>query len=220
MARNLTDAVLVVGLGRFGGAVAQALDHLGHEVLAVDTDSALVQEWSGVLTHVVQADATHEAAMRQIGAADVDRAVVGIGSAIEASVLTTTVLKDIGIREVWAKADSAPHGKILTRIGANHVIYPEQVMGERVAHLLTGKLIDFIEFDDGYAIGKTRAPREAFDKTLADATLHSRYGVTVVGVKRPGTDFANARPETEVHQGDLLIVSGRTEAVERFAAVV
>lgn len=223
MARKPSDphgsAVLVAGLGRFGCAVCRALHHLGHEVLAVDRDPSLVQEWSGQLTHVVEADTTNEEAMRQVGATAVDVAVVGIGNDIESSVLTTTVLKDLGIREVWAKAISVPHGRILQRIGADHVIYPEQVMGERVAHLLTGKMIDFIEFDDGYAIVKTRAPRESFDRTLADSALRSKYGVTVVGVKRPATDFTYARPDTHVHEGDLLIVSGRTEAVEKFAAV-
>lgn len=210
---------LVVGLGRFGGAVARGLKRLGHDVLAVDMSAELVQEWSGRLTHVVQADSTNEEAMRQVGAGDVDVAVVGIGTGIEASVLTTTVLKDLGVREIYAKAISAPHGRILERIGADHVVYPEREMGERVAHVVTGKMIDFIEFDDGYAIVKTRAPREAYDRTLADSALRSKYGVTVVGVKRPGTDFTYARPETHVHENDLLIVSGKTHLVETFAAI-
>ena len=108
---------------------------------------------------------------------------------------------------------------ILERTGAHHVVYPETAMGERVAHLVTGKMIDFIEFDDGFAIVKTRAPREAEGRTLAECALRSKYGVTVVGVKRPRTDFTYAKPETAIQQGDLLIVSGPTKLVEAFAAL-
>jgi trk system potassium uptake protein TrkA len=221
VAKNIHEgSVLVVGLGRFGSALAEDLERLGHEVLAVDSRGELVQEWSDRLTHVVQADATSEAAMRQLGADQFDRAVVAIGTGIEASLLSTGVLIDIGIPEVWAKAITAPHGRILERIGANHVVYPERDTGKRVAHLISGRLIDYIEFDDGFAIVKMRAPREAHGRTLADAALRSRHGVTVVGVKRPGEDFTYARPETRVEDGDLLIVSGPTDTVEKFAASV
>ena len=220
MARDINDGpVLVVGLGRFGSALADALTRTGHEVLGVDRDPALVQEWSSRLTHVVEADSTSQRAMRQLGAAQFDIAVVAIGTGIEASILTTAVLQDLGIREIWAKAITAAHGSILERIGANHVVYPERSMGERVAHLVSGKMIDYIEFDDGFAIVKTRAPAEAWDKALGEAKLRSKYGVTIVGLKRPGEDFTYAQADTVVHQGDLLIVSGRTEMVEKFAAV-
>ena len=220
MGDHLHDhSVLVVGLGRFGSSLALALSRLGHEVLGVDSRMELVQEYSGRLTHVVQADATSEAALRQIGAPDLDVAVVAIGSDIEASVLATGALIDLGIREVWAKAITSAHGRILERIGANHVVFPEAEVGERVAHLLSGKMIDFIQFDDDFAIVKTKAPAEAHGRTLGESALRTRYGVTIVGVKRPGKEFTYARPETEVHQGDLLIVAGTTKAVERFAAV-
>ncbi|MQA25052.1 MAG: TrkA family potassium uptake protein [Micromonosporaceae bacterium] len=213
------NAVVVIGLGRFGGQVAVSLERLGHEVLAIDSDSALVQKWADRLTHVVEADTTDEEALRQIGVTDFPRAVVGIGTDIEASALTVINLVDLDVPEVWAKAITAKHGQMLRRIGAHHVVYPEAAMGERVAHLVTGKMIDFIEFDDGYAIVKTRAPEEAAGRTLAESALRSKYGVTVVGVKTPGRDFTYARPETVVEQGDLLIVSGATKDVERFAGV-
>lgn len=219
MARGIhSGSVLVVGLGRFGSALAEDLEGLGHEVLAVDSSANLVQEWSDRLTHVVQADATSEAAMRQLSAGHFDRAVVAIGTGIEASLLSTGVLIDLGIREVWAKAITAPHGRILERIGAGHVVYPERDTGKRVAHLISGRLIDYMEFDDGYAIVKMRAPREAHGQTLAEAALRTRHGVTVVGVKRPGEPFTQARPETRVEDGDLLIVAGGTDIVEKFAA--
>ena len=211
--------VLVIGLGRFGSSVADSLVAMGHEVLAVDSRPTVVQSLADRYTHLVEADSTNEAAMRQIGAADFERAVVGIGTEIEASVLTVAVLTDLAVKEIWAKALTRAHGRILERIGAHHVVYPEHAMGERVAHLVTGKMIDFIEFDDGFAIVKTRAPQECLDQTLAEAALRSRYGVTVVGVKSPGRDFTYARPETVIRAGDLLIVSGSTDKVERFAAV-
>lgn len=211
-------SVLVVGLGRFGSALAEDLQRLGHDVMAVDASATLVQEWSDRLTHVVQADATNEAAMRQLGADGFSVAVVAIGTGIEASVLSTGVLIDIGVREIWAKAITASHGRILERIGAGHVVYPERDTGKRVAHLISGKLIDYIEFDDGFAIAKLRAPREAHGRTLAETALRTRYGITVVGVKRPGQDFTYAKPDTRVGVGDLLIVSGSTPLVEKFAA--
>ena len=209
--------VAVIGLGRFGSSVADHLVALGHEVLAVDRDGRLVQSLADRYTHLVEADSTSEVAMRQIGMADIDRAVVGIGTHLEPSVLTVSVLGDLGVQEIWAKATTRDHGRILERIGAHHVIYPEHTMGERVAHLVTGKMMDFIEFDDGFAIVKTRAPEESVDRTLAESALRSRYGVTVVGVKSRGLDFTYARPETVVRSGDLLIVSGPTRKVEHFA---
>jgi trk system potassium uptake protein TrkA len=221
LAKNSTSrgGIVVVGLGRFGGAVAQSLVRLGHEVLAIDENADLVQRWSDKLTHVVQADSTDSEALRQLGIQDLGRAVVGIGTDIEASVLTVLALHELGVDEIWAKAITAKHGQILQRTGAHHVVYPEAAMGERVAHLVTGRMIDFIEFDDGFAIAKTSTPREAAGATLADSALRSKYGITVVGIKRPGTDFTYARPETMVERGDLLIVSGPTNLVEKFAAL-
>ena len=212
-------SVLVIGLGRFGGAVADSLVRLGHEVLAIDEDGAIVQSWASRLTHVVQADSTNSDALSRLGVAEFDKAVVAIGTDIEASLMTVLALSELGVPDIWAKALSAKHGRLLERTGAHHVIYPEVAMGERVAHLVTGQMIDFIEFDDGFAIVKTRAPKESFNRTLAESALRSKYGVTVVGVKRPRTDFTYARPETVIQPGDLLIVSGSTSLVERFAAL-
>jgi trk system potassium uptake protein TrkA len=134
-------------------------------------------------------------------------------------VLTVLALGEIGVREIWAKAITAKHGKILAAVGADHVIYPEAAMGERVAHLIASTMLDFIEFDDGYAIAKVRTPEEAIGRTLGDSKLRGKYGITVVGVKMTGSDFTYARPETMVYGGALLIVAGRTHDVERFAAV-
>lgn len=213
------EPVVVIGLGRFGGTLAEALHRLGHEVLGLDESMKIVQMYADRLNHVAQVDSTDEQALRQLGVADFRRAVVGIGTDLEASVLTVVALKDLGVTEVWAKAISAKHGKILAAVGADHVVYPEATMGERTAHLITSRMIDFIEFEDHFAIAKTRAPREAVGKTLAEAALRSKYGITVVGVKVYGEDFTHARPETVVPSGSLLIVSGTTDQVEAFAAI-
>ena len=212
------DNVVVIGLGRFGSSVAASLVNLGHEVLGIDSDERIVQDWADRLTHVVAADATETDALRQLGVHEFPRAVVGIGTNLETSVLSVLTLAELGVPEIWAKATSAKHGKILAQVGARHVIYPESEMGERVAHLITGRMLDYIEFDDGFAIAKVRAPREAVGRTLADIGLRSKWGVTVVGTKLPGQDFTYARPETVVPQGGILIVAGDTGKVERFAA--
>ncbi|GAA3531367.1 potassium transporter [Aeromicrobium flavum] len=221
MANNdsLTAPVLVVGLGRFGSAVARSLVRLGHDVLGVDEDANLVQRFASEFTHVVSADTTDTEALRQIGAEQFDRAVVGIGTDIEASVLTVLSLVELGVSEVWAKAINAKHARILERVGATHVVRPESAMGERVAHMVTGAMIDYIEFDDGFSIARTRAPRLAAGRTLLESQLRARFGVTVVGVKRRGEDFTYARPETSIAASDELIVSGPTKKVETFCAL-
>lgn len=216
--QSTLDSVVVIGLGRFGGQVAQSLVRLGHEVLGVDEDMKLVEQWADQLTHVVQADATDEEALRQLGVAEFKRAVVGIGSNLEASVLTVVALAELHVREIWAKAVSAKHGKILSSVGAQHVIYPEAAMGERVAHLIASKMLDFIEFDDGFAIAKVRAPRDSVGRTLAESALRTRFGVTVVGVKVPNEEFIQALPETTIPRGALLVVAGKTQSVQSFAA--
>jgi len=213
------DSVVVIGLGRFGGAVADSLLRLGHEVLGIDAGAAVVQRWANRLTHVVEADSTNSDTLRELGVSDFAHAVVGIGTDIEASVLTVLALDELGVRDIWAKATSSKHGRILERTGAHHVIYPEATMGERVAHIVTGKMIDFIEFDDGFAIAKTNAPRAAHGKTLSESALRTHHGITVIGLKRTGTDFTYAKADTIVEAGDILIVSGTTSRVESFAAL-
>lgn len=218
--RPAPDAVLVVGLGRFGSALASTLVTLGHEVLALDTDARRVQEWSDALTHVVQADATDPAVLAQLGAEQFPRAVVAIGSGLEAGILSVSALLDLGVQEVWAKALTREQGRILERVGAHHVVYPEFEMGQRVAHQVTGRLIDYMAVEGGFALGETRAPAEVVGRPLGDTGIRSRWGVTVVAIKRVGEDFTYAAADTVVAPGDLLIVAGRAEAVEHFAGIL
>jgi trk system potassium uptake protein TrkA len=216
--RKQDDPILVAGLGRFGGAIAETLVDLGHEVLAVDADHQIVQSYAGRLTHVVEADTTDEEALRQIGAQDFNCAVVGNGTDIEASILTTSVLVDLGLSTIWAKAISVPHGRILERVGATRVVLPEHEMGERVAHLVAGRALNYIEFEDGFALVETKPPREYVGKTLGEAGIRKAHGVTVVCIKRRGEDFSYATPDTVLDADDLLIIAGKTDLAERFAA--
>ena len=211
--------VLVIGLGRFGAATAGQLQRLDREVLAIDEDAGLVQKWSERVTHAVQADARSIDALRQIGAQDFSIAVVAVGSSIESSVLITANLVDLKIPQIWVKAISKSHGTILTRIGANHVIYPEAEAGERVAHLVSGRMLDFIEFDDDFAIVKMYPPKPIRGIPLSQSLVRKKFGVTVVGVKSPGADFTYATPETIVSNHDLIIVSGNSTDIEKFAAL-
>lgn len=219
--RRRVDAgtVLVVGLGRFGSAVAESLMRQHVEVLAVDEDPKLVQRYADELTLTVQADSTDGEAMRQLGVDQLSRAVVAIGSDIEASVLTVITLVEAGVEQVYAKAITRKHGKILSSIGAHHVIYPEQVMGQRVAHMVTGGVKDYLEFEDGFAMIRTDAPRQMWGVSLAEARLRSKHHVTVVGIKRGQEEFSYAVPETVAQEGDELVVSGATEDVERFSGL-
>ena len=210
--------MLVIGLGRFGASTARNLMKLGREVMAIERSPEVVAEWAGKLTHVVEADSTSIEALRQVGAQDFATAVVGIGTSIEASVLTTANLVDLGVNNVWAKAISLPHGKILKRIGAEHVLYPESEAGARVAHLVSSRMLDFIEFDEGhFAVVKMRPPKEVQGFTLTESAIRQKYGVTVVGVKSPGRDFTYADPSTRIGSQDVLIVAGHVELLGRFA---
>ena len=210
---------MVIGLGRFGGAVSRTLERMGHEVLAVDIDPALVQEFAGELTKVVEADATDTTTLEQLGAKDFDSAVVGIGTNIEASVLIVLALSDLGLKNIWAKATNEKHARILERTGAAHVVFPEQRMGERVAHLINERLLDFISFGDEFAIARLVAPEPLLGLPLVTSQCRKKYDVTVVGVKREGEDFIHAVPDTLIFPGDELVVSGRIHDLEAFSAM-
>ena len=205
------DSVVVIGLGRFGSSVAQSLMRLGHDVMGIDRDAEPVHDWADLLTHAVQADSTNIMVLRQLGIADFAHAIVGIGTDLAASLMTIMTLTELGIRDIWVKALTAEHGQIAQRMGAHHVVYPETDMGERVAHLVSG------EFDDGFAIAKIHAPAPTHNSRLADSNIREKYGVTVVGLKRANQDFQHATPSTLILPGDLLIVSGPTHLIQKFA---
>lgn len=214
---DLSGPVLVVGLGRFGSAVALTLVENGQEVMAIDSDMGRVQYYADRVTHAIQVDSTDEDALRQIGASEFQRAVVAIGSGVEASVLTASLLVDFHIPQIWAKAISREHGRILERIGAHHVVYPESDMGERAAHLVATGMLDYIKFGDGFSLAKLIAPKSLGNGTLGSLGLRAKYKVTVVGVKEPGSEFTYADRDTVIEPGALIAVAGRGEDIDRFA---
>jgi trk system potassium uptake protein TrkA len=211
------DSVVVIGLGRFGTALALELMAAGTEVLGIDDDEDIVQSLNGQLTQVVRADSTKEEALRQLGVHEFDRAVVAIGTDIEASILTGSLLVNFKVPNVWAKAISEPHGRILDQIGIHHVVYPEHDMGRRVAHLVRGAMLDYIQFEDDFAMVKTVTPVELVGKRLGDTGMRARHDVTIVAVHRTGAGFTYATADTVLEEGDTIIVAGRTAAAERFA---
>ncbi|MDV6011468.1 TrkA family potassium uptake protein [Haloechinothrix sp. LS1_15] len=208
---------MIIGLGRFGGSLALELIRQKTDVLAIDASPKLVDQYSESVTHAAVADSTSPDALRQLGVHKFKRAVVSIGTDLEASILTTSLLADFGIPNIWAKALSRQHARILERVGAHHVVLPEHDMGERVAHLVMGRMLDYIEFEDDYAMVKTVAPAEAVGRPLGESQLRSKYGVTVVSIKRRGEGFTYATAETVVRRGDLLIVAGKAGDTEKFA---
>lgn len=221
MADRRSEPVVIIGLGRFGSALALELTRRGTEVLAIDNRSKVVQSLAGQLTHVVTADSTDVEALRQIGVPEFYRAVVAIGTDMEASILTTSMLVELGIEDIWAKAITRQHGRILERIGAHHVVFPEHDMGERIAHLVSGRLLDYVEIDKNYAMVKVMPPRELVGIPLGESRLRSKYGITVVSVKpQEDEDFTYATPDTVLMYGDTIVMVGKIDDIERFAEAI
>ncbi len=208
--------IVVIGLGRFGSSLARALVGMGYEVLGVDMSAERVQDMSGLLTHVVQADTTNMDTLRQIGVADAVTVVVGIGTDVEASVLTTVALDDLGIKNIWAKAITQAHGSILSRVGAHHVVFPEAEMGARVAHLVTGSMLEYFVLDEDFVIAEVIAPEQLMGIPLGESSLRARYKVTVVCVKPANGQFTYADRDTVLHDNDLIVIAGHRNDVERF----
>lgn len=214
--RILHSNVMVVGLGRFGSALALELMRTGHEVLGVDTDERIVQQMSQELTHTVKADTTDESTLRELGVTEFDSAVVAIGADIESSILTTSLLLQLGVPNVWAKANSTSHGMILKQLGCHHVIFPEAEMGKRVAHMVSGETLDYVSIDSDFVMVKTEVPPSFSGQTLADLKIRSTYGVTVVAVTKGDGKYVPAFPETVLNEGNQIVVAGQVEPLNEF----
>ncbi|WP_029251772.1 potassium channel family protein [Paraoerskovia marina] len=219
MPQSLADAdsVVVIGLGRFGRSLALELMKSGIEVLGIDAREEVVQALDGHLTHVVRADSTKDEALRQLGVPEYDRAVVGIGSHLESSILTTSLLLRYGGIEVWAKAISDEHGQILDQLGVPHVVYPEHDMGKRVAHLVRGSVQDYVEFEDGFAMVKTTPPARYVGTPIAQTDIRSRHRVTVVARRPQGRSWSYASNDTCLEADDTIIVAGQVKDAEAFS---
>lgn len=206
----------VIGLGRFGTSIAQALYHMGHDVLAVDISEERVNSVMKDVTHVVQVDSTNEAALRSLGLDNFDVVIVSIGQDVQASILTTLILKEMGVKNIVAKARTELHGKVLYKIGANRVVYPEWDMGIRVAHnLVSANILDFIELSDDYSIVEIKAPANMVGKSLQQLDLRAKMGVTVLAIK--GEEGINVSPgaKDQVAEGEILVLVGKNEQLQK-----
>lgn len=204
-----TKQFAVIGMGRFGSSVAISLSRLGYEVLAIDSSEQRMQDVSGVVTHAVQADSTDEEALRALGIRNFDVVVVAIGQDIQASILTTLILKDMGVPVLVVKAQTDLHGKVLKKIGADKVIFPERDMGLRVAHnLISPNILDFIELSDDYSIVELRASASMIGQTLRELDIRAKYGCNVMALKN--SDKINISPNADdvIKEDDILIVVG------------
>lgn len=207
---------IVIGCGRFGTSVAKTLTRLGHDVMVVDNDPEIVRELSEYVTHAVQMDAMDEAAYKSIGIRNFDVAVVTIGSNIQASIMATLITKDLGVPIVIAKAQNEMHGKVLSKIGADKVIYPERDMGVRVAYnLVTPNILDVIEFSADYSIIETVALHEWEDKTLKELKLSHDYGLTVIAIKRDVDIIISPYAEEMIKKDDVVVVLGHNSNLKK-----
>lgn len=203
---------VIIGLGRFGSSVAKTLYALGHDVLAIDSNEDLVQEISDSVTHAVQMDATDENALRTLGLRNFDVAVVTIGANIQASVMATLLVKDMGIKYIIAKGNSDLHAKVLYKIGADRVILPEKDMGVRVAHnLVSSSILDYIELSPDYSIIEIESPKEWYGKSMKELSLRSKYGINVMAIKR--NNEVNISPDADdvINKDDIVVAIGSVE---------
>ena len=207
-----TKQFVVIGLGRFGESVAKTLYSLGHEVLAIDMDEDSVQEIADNVTHAVQMDATDESALKTLGLRNFDVAVVTIGSNIQASVMITLLVKELGVKYIIAKGQSDLHAKVLYKIGADRVVLPEKDMGVRVAHnLVSASILDFIELSPDYSIMELRVLNEWDGKSLKELKLRSRYGINIMAIKKGESIDISPKAEEVLSSDDIIVAIGSAD---------
>lgn len=215
----MAKQVCVIGLGRFGAKLASTLFQREHEVLAIDQDEQRVQEMLGRVTYAVEANATNETALRDLGVADMDVAVVALGSQIQSSIITTMMLKSMGLPYVIARATDPQHAEILHRVGADKVIFPEEEAAERAASLdLSPNYVEFMNITEDTGVHKLRPPEKMRGMSLRDAGLVSestRHRVSVMVIRRGSEYILNPAEEEMIDDGDILVVVGSHEDVER-----
>ncbi len=206
----------VIGAGRFGSNLALALSEMGHDVLIVDNDEKKVQELSDKVTHAVQADSTNEQTLKTLGITNFDVVVVGIGVDLQASILTSLILKELGAKYILAKARTNLHGKLLEKIGVDRVVFPERDMGLRIArHLADMNVLDCIDFSPDYSVTELIAPKKMIGKTLRELDLRARYEVNVIAIRSGEQINISPLADDMIKKDDLLIVIGENKAIEK-----
>lgn len=216
----------VIGLGRFGTTVAKTLSAKGHQVLAIDIDESVVQDLADEVTQTVCLNATDDKALKTVGIENVDVAVVAVGTNLEASILITLNLKEMGIKEIVCKAVSEDHKKVLEKIGATKVVQPEKEMGARVANsLISSSVVEHIELSNESSILELISPKDFVGKSLREIDVRAKFGVNVIALKRkiPSAskkeeeEIVNVSPQAEdiIKKGDILVVLGTNENIEK-----
>lgn len=202
----------VIGLGRFGTSVASTLMAMGHEVLVIDEDQEKIQEVVNLVTHAIQADAKDENALKALGIRNFDVVIVAIGKDTESSILVTVLLKELGVKSVVAKARTELHGKVLARVGADKVVFPERDMGARVAHhLAASNVLDHIELSPEFSILEIVAPDILIGQTLRKFNLRVKFGITVLALKRGSEIYVSPSPDEPICEGDILVAIGENK---------
>lgn len=210
----------VIGIGRFGESLINELSRMGYEVLAIDVDEDKVNDAIGVATHAVQADAMDESTLNALGIRNFDTVIVAIGNNVQANILTTIMLKEIGVKKVVAKAQNALHGKVLEKIGTDVVIYPERDMAIKLARsLVSHNFLEQINLSPDFGIIELFTPRSFRNKSLADIGLRKNMRVTVLAIRR-GTDII-VSPEADkiLFEGDILVALGHNEGLEQLSSL-
>lgn len=207
---------IVIGCGRFGSSVARTLYGLGHDVLAIDRNEDVIQEIADSVTHAVQLDATDDSSIKSLGIRNFDVAVITIGSNIQSSIMATLIAKDLGVKYVVAKAQNELHAKVLYKIGADRIVFPERDMGVRVAHnLVSSNILDYIELAPDYSIVEIAALDEFEGKNLTELDMRAKYGVNVMAIKH-GTEINISPNATDIiRKEDVLVVVGHNEDIQK-----
>ena len=209
----------VIGLGRFGGSIVKELSAEGMDVLAIDIHEDKVNEFKDIAAHAVIADTTDEKVLKELGMRNIDHVIVGIGEDIQASILTTLMLKELGIKKITVKAQNDYHEKVLIKIGADQVVHPERDMGKRIAHsIISTNILDYLELSDAHSIVEVKAGKKMHGKTLIDLDIRAKYGCNVVAIKNSFNKGINVSPEPtlEIHRDDILIVIGSDKDISKF----
>ncbi len=207
---------VIIGCGRFGTSVAKKLNELGCEVMAVDSSEETVQSLADHVTHAVQADATDENALKAMGIRNFDVAVITIGANIQASIMVTLMVKELGVKHIVAKAQNEMHAKVLYKIGADRVVFPEREMGVRVAkNLVSNKILDYIELSQDYTIVEVTPLKAWIGKSLIEINIRAHFGINVIAIKNNDGININVGPEERIGEHDILVVIGHNDDIRK-----
>lgn len=208
---------VVIGLGRFGGSIVTELVDLGADVMAVDIDPTLVEDYADIATQAVALDSTDETALCSLGIHNAEHVIIAIGENIQSSILTTLILKELGVPKLTVKAQNDHHEKVLEKVGADHIVRPERDMGVRVANnIVSNNILDYLDLSDEYSIAELIANGEIAGDTLIDLDARARYGINIVAIKRGHEIIVSPRAEETIRKGDILIVIGSDVDIHLF----